>query len=42
MGLIKYYTSYNFITTNYKQRLINKTNYLEELKTFKTKNGGEV
>lgn len=36
MGLIKYYTSYNFVTTVYKQRLINKTNYLEELKSFKT------
>ncbi len=36
MGLIKYYTSYNFVTTSYRQRLINKINYLEELKSFKT------
>jgi hypothetical protein len=42
MGLIKYYTSYNFITTNYRQRLINKINYLEELKSFKPQDGGEA
>lgn len=41
MGFIKYYTSYNFITVNYKQRLVNKTNHLEDLKIWKTQDGGE-